>query len=81
MLETRLNFSFSDGAESVGQYKVQVSIKKGIEIKLPMQPWVIGLEELLVMQEEGKHQLKVDLLTLNVNILIHILNKSFLTAR
>ena len=66
---------------SVNTFRVDVSIKKGIEINLPMKPLELDLEELLLMQEEGRHSLKVDMLTLNVNILVYVLNKHFLGSK
>jgi hypothetical protein len=57
---------------------VDIQIKKGIKIAVLDKPIDLYLDELLQMQEHGKTALDVEIVTLNVNLLIHLLNTNFL---
>jgi len=63
---------------SPGRFKVELHLKKGIDVKLLKKPIILVLEDLLQMQEKGNSYMDVDYVTLNVNLLIHLLNKRFL---
>jgi len=69
-------YAFSMSAP--GRFKVEVHLKKGIELKLLKKPIELNLEDLLQMQEKGTISLEIDYVTLNVNLLIHFLNTKFM---
>jgi len=63
---------------SPGQFKVELHLKKGVDVKLLKKPIELNLEDLLQMQEKGTSSLEIDYVTLNVNLLIHFLNSKFM---
>jgi len=64
--------------EKPGQFKVELHLKKGVEVKLLKKPIELNLEDLLQMQEKGVGSYEIDYVTLNVNLLIHFLNTKFM---
>jgi len=66
---------------SPGKFQVEVHLKKGVDWSVLNKPIELVLEELLRMQEHGKTDLDLDLVTLNVNLLIHLLNTRFITKK
>lgn len=74
----KLIYTFTE--KSPGQYRVDVTVKKGVEISIPgmNKPLEIMLEKLLQMQENNQRELKHEnLVSLNVNLLINLLNSQF----
>jgi hypothetical protein len=64
-----------------GRFEVGLRLKKVVDIKVLDRPMVFVLDELLALQEQGKVSVDVDDVTLNVNLLIHLLNKEFLSHK
>eukprot|EP00808_Paulinella_micropora_P031058 g83208.t1 len=64
---------------SPGVFKVDFSMGKGgtMSVNLLEKPIQLVLEELLALQENGTRTLVIDTVTLNINLLIHLLNKRF----
>jgi len=58
-------------------FKVEVTIKEGIELNVLDKPLEIALDELLRKQDTNEHSLRFDPVALNVNILIRFLNLHF----
>jgi len=63
---------------SPGRFKVELHLKKGVDIQLLKKPIELNLEDLLQMQEKGQASLEFDYVTLNVSILVHLLNTKFM---
>jgi len=63
---------------SPGRFKVELHLKKGVDIQLLKKPIELNLEDLLAMQEKNQTSLAFDYVTLNVNILVHLLNTKFM---
>jgi hypothetical protein len=61
-----------------GEFLVEPKLKKGISFKLLKEPIVLHLDELLRMQQDNETTLKLEYLTLNVNLLVHMLNTRLL---
>jgi len=64
---------------SPGKFHVDVRLKKGIDVGLLSKPVELLLDELLRMQEHHQPDLDIDIVTLNVNLLVHLLNTNFMT--
>lgn len=75
-LLSKVNYVFT--METPGKFKVEVSLKKGVEINLLSKPVELVLEELLHKQEHNESSLEVEAVQLNVNLLIFLLNKEFM---
>lgn len=58
-----------------GQFKVEPQFKKIVKFKA--NPINMRLEDLLKLQEAGETELDMEYLKLNVNLLVHLLNKRF----
>jgi len=67
--------------DSPGRFRVELHLKKGVDLQLLKKPIILVLEDLLQMQEKGHSYMDVDYVTLNVNLLIHLLNKKFLAKK
>jgi hypothetical protein len=63
---------------SPGRFKVELHLKKGVDVQLLSKPIELNLEDLLSMQEKGKADLEFEYVTLNVNLLVHLLNTKFM---
>lgn len=74
-LYKKVNFRFTETSPAV--FKVEVTIKEGIELNVLEKPLEIALDELLRKQEVNEHSLNFDPVVLNVNILIRFLNLHF----
>jgi hypothetical protein len=59
------------------QYQIEVTIKKILSIKVFSKPIKISMSNLLEMQERDEYQLELENVTLNVNLLVHLLHKEF----
>lgn len=75
-LMKKVGFKFTEEAPS--KFKVEVSIKKGVEINLLDKPLEFTLDELLEMRSKNQNYLDFDPVTLNVNILVRFLNLNFI---
>jgi hypothetical protein len=64
-----------------GRFEVGLRLKKVVELKVLDKPMLFVLDDLLTMQEQGKLTIDVDDVTLNVNLLIHLLNKHFVAGK
>ena len=78
-LKKLIGFKFTE--TSPLQFKVEVSMKKVVEINLLDKPLLIGLDELLEMRARHETMLEFDQVTLNVNILVHFLNVHFVSKK
>jgi Ras GTPase-activating-like protein IQGAP2/3 len=67
--------------DSPGKFKVEVHIKQGVDLTLLKKPIELVLEDLLTKQERNEQLIEVDAVQLNVNLLIHLLNKNFMQHR
>lgn len=85
------NYLFSE-VES-GKFKVEVIYTKGINfnvfiifslsyllLQVLKEPLILMLENLLKMQQSGQGALELDYVSLDVNLLIHLLNNRFIAA-
>ena len=72
------NYLFSE-VES-GKFKVEVIYSKGINFNVLKEPLILMLENLLKMAQNGEHSLELDYVSLDVNLLIHLLNTRFIAA-
>eukprot|EP00457_Paulinella_chromatophora_P001965 gb/GEZN01001968.1/.p1 GENE.gb/GEZN01001968.1/~~gb/GEZN01001968.1/.p1 ORF type:complete len:792 (+),score=101.82 gb/GEZN01001968.1/:156-2531(+) len=64
-----------------GVFKVDFKMGRGssMSINLLEKPIQLVLEELLALQEAGTRKMVIDTVTLNINLLIHLLNKQFIS--
>lgn len=74
-LYKKVYFRFIEISPAV--FKVEVTIKEGIELNVLDKPLEIALDELLRKQDANEHSLSFDPVSLNVNILIRFLNQHF----
>jgi len=74
----KVYFRFTEISPSV--FKVDVTIKEGIELNVLDKPLEIGLDELLRKQDAHEDTLDFDVVGLNVNILVRFLNQHFVAA-
>jgi len=77
-LYKKVYFRFTEISPAV--FKVEVTIKEGIELNVLDKPLEIALDELLRKQDANEHSLDFDPVALNVNILIRFLNQHFVQA-
>jgi len=76
----KLYYTFSESAP--GEFKVDVHLRKGVDIRIPTDGiGILKLEEVLAMQEAGKRELRIgDMVELNVNLLVNLLNTTFIAV-
>jgi len=74
-LYKKVYFRFTEISPAV--FKVEVTIKEGIELNVLDKPMEIALDELLRKQDANEHTVEYDPVALNVNILIRFLNQHF----
>jgi hypothetical protein len=71
----RLEYDFTELA--FGSYSVGIKAKFGIEVSVLKEPLKLKLVELLQKQSQGETYIVLEYVTLNMNLLIHFLNKNF----
>lgn len=74
----KVYFRFTEVTPAV--FKVEVTLKEGIELNVLDKPLDLALDELLRKQEAHEDSLRFDSVELNVNILIRFLNQHFVQA-
>lgn len=71
----KVYFRFTETSPTI--FKVEVTIKEGIELNVLEKPLEIALDELLRKQDANEDILNFEPVALNVNILIRFLNQHF----
>jgi len=74
----KVYFRFAEVSPAV--FKVEVTLKEGIELNVLDKPLDLALDELLRKQEAHEDSLRFDSVELNINILIRFLNQHFVQA-